>query len=121
MRPLSFFVLALLLSACAVGPDYVRPKVPVPQSYRSADAAERASSVANLPWWEFLRDAELQKLVRIALAENKDLERATASVEEYRARLGGARVDFLPQIEVAANGSPKSARLHPVNIPGFPT
>jgi outer membrane protein, multidrug efflux system len=114
-------VLSMLLTSCAMGPDYVRPKVPVPDSYRMAASAEETRSIANLRWWELLRDEELQKLVRIALIENKDLQQAVATVEEFQARLGIARTDFIPQIGVTANTPPKFARLHPVNIPGFPT
>jgi len=121
MRGLALVILSVLLISCAMGPDYTRPKVPVPEAYRMAGAAEEVQSIANLPWWELLRDEELQKLVRIALNENKDLQQAVATVEEFQALLGIARTDFIPQISIAANAPPKFARLHPVNIPGFPT
>jgi len=58
-------LLALLLTACAMGPDYTRPGISAPESFRMA--AKEGESIANLPWWELLRDDELQKLVRIAL------------------------------------------------------
>src|SRR2546427_840263 len=77
-------------------------------------------SIANLPWWELLRDEELQRLVRIALNENKDLKVAIASVDEFQARLYSARMDFAPQITTSAN-APAFGRLNVVNIPGFPT
>ncbi len=122
MRSLTLVVLFLvLLTACAMGPDYARPKVPTPESFRMAEAGRDATTIANLPWWELLHDEELQKLVRIALNENKDLQQAVASVEEFQARLGIAQTDFIPQISITANAPPKFVRLHPVNIPGFPT
>ncbi len=121
MRSLAFIILLALLTACAVGPDYTRPDISAPKSFRMAEAEGELKSIANLPWWELLRDEELQKLVRIALNENKDLQQAVASVEEFQARMGIARTDFAPQINVTANAPPKFARLHSVNIPGFPT
>lgn len=121
MRGLALGILSVLLISCAMGPDYTRPKVPVPETYRMAGASEETQSIANLPWWQLLRDEELQKLVRIALNENKDLQQAVASIEEFQALLGIARTDFIPQISITANAPPKFARLHPVNIPGFPT
>ncbi len=107
----------LLLAACAMGPDFNRPKVPAPESFRMAE--NEGESIANMAWWALLRDEELQKLVRISLAENKDLQQAVASVEEFQARLGAARISYIPQVAVSANAP--LARLNKVNIPGFPT
>jgi multidrug efflux system outer membrane protein len=121
MRRAGLAILLVLLAACAVGPDYKRPKVPVPEEYRMAEAEKEAQSIANLPWWQLLDDEELQKLVQIALQQNKDLKLAVAAVEEFQARAGIARMDYFPQMSYTVNASPKGARLHPVNIPGFPT
>src|SRR5437016_5129487 len=109
--------LALLLTACAMGPDYTRPKVSAPESFRMA--GKEGESIANLPWWELLKDEELQKLVRIALNENKDLKQAVASVEEYQARLYIARTDFAPQLSVSGNAP--LAKMGGVGFPGFPS
>jgi outer membrane protein, multidrug efflux system len=102
-----------------MGPYYTPPKVPTPESFRMEIQPSDARSIANLPWWELLKDQELQRLVRIALDENKDLLTAVASVEEFQARLAIARVDFVPQATASANAP--LARLNKVNIPGFPT
>jgi len=118
MRRLALPVLSLVLISCAMGPDYTRPGVSTPESFRMA--GKEGESIANLPWWELLRDEELQKLVRIALKENKDLMAAVASVEEFQARLYIARMDFAPQASIRAN-APSFGRQTIVNIPGFPT
>src|SRR5437773_44654 len=110
-------LLAILLTACAMGPDYTRPTVSAPESFRMA--GKEGESIANLPWWELLRDDELQKLVRIALNENKDLKQAVASVEEYQARLYIARTDFAPQLSVSGNAP--LAKMGGVGFPGFPS
>ncbi len=120
MRRLAFGILSLLLTSCALGPDYARPKVPTPESFRMAEAGGEATFIANLPWWELLRDDELQRLVRTALKENKDLRQAVASVEEFQARLSTARTDFIPQASVTAN-APAFGRFNGAAIPGFPT
>ena len=57
----------LPVAGCAMGPDYTRPGVPRPDSFRMAQSTSDSSSIANLPWWELLHDPELQRLVRIAL------------------------------------------------------
>ena len=58
-----------------MGPDYTRLKVPV-LDVSNGSASEETQSIANLSWWELLNDEDLQKLVRIALNENKDLHQA---------------------------------------------
>ena len=58
-------MLAMLLTSCAVGPDYSRPDLPAPDAFRMAEG--EGGSMAHLAWWELLRDEELQKLIRIAL------------------------------------------------------
>jgi multidrug efflux system outer membrane protein len=118
MRRLVLALLSVLLVSCAMGPDYTRPGVSTPESFRMT--GKEGESIANLPWWELLKDEELQKLVSIALTENKDLKQAVASVEEFQARLGIARTDFIPQVSTTGN-APALGRLTIVNIPGFPT
>ena len=117
MRRLALAVLSVMLTACAMGPDYTRPGISTPESFRMAE--KEGESIANLPWWELLRDDELQKLVRIALNENKDLKQAVASVEEYQARLYIARTDFAPQLSVSGNAP--LAKMGGVGFPGFPS
>jgi len=119
MRGLALAVLLVLLTACAMGPDYTRPGTSTPDSFRMAGAEREAKSIANLPWWELLRDEELQKLIRIALEENKDLKQAIASVEEFEARLMVARMDFAPQLNGTAN-APAFGRMTTFSVPGFP-
>ena len=111
-------LLSLLLSSCAMGPDYARPKIETADNFRMAEI--EGESIANLPWWELLHDEQLQLLIRQALAENKDLKQAVASMEEFQARIFMARSDFLPGINVSAN-APAFGTLGGFVVPGFPT
>lgn len=108
----------LFLTACAMGPDYIRPKVDVAEKFR-LDPVE-GESIANMRWWELLQDETLQHLIRQALQENKDLKHAIASVEEYEARLGASRMDFIPNLGFDAN-APLFGRMGGFRFPGFPT
>lgn len=118
MRSLALPAILLFLVSCAMGPDYNRPPISTTDSFRMAEAAKEATSIANLPWWELLRDEELQKLVRIALEENKDLQRAVASVEEFQARAQVAKMDFAPQVSMSAS-TPAFGRKTIFLFPGF--
>ncbi len=115
---MSLVLLSLLLSSCAMGPNYERPKIETADNFRMAEI--EGESIANLPWWELLHDEQLQLLIRQALAENKDLKQAVASMEEFQARIFMARADFLPGINVSAN-APAFGTLGGFVVPGFPT
>jgi multidrug efflux system outer membrane protein len=94
-------VSVLSLSACMMGPDYKKPETPPGDAWRLTPST--AESLANLPWWDLLKDQELQKLVRIALEENLDLRTATASIEEFRAQLVIAKFDIAPSLDYSGN------------------
>ncbi len=98
-RRLTAVCLVLFAAGCALGPNYERPKVPTPPAWREIPAAE-AESIANAPWWQVFEDPQLQELVRVALAENKDLKIAAERVEEARARYGFAKADFWPKVDL---------------------
>ena len=110
--------LSCFLMSCAMGPDYERPKMDMAESFRMADVSLDAPSIANLPWWELLRDEPLQQLMRIALEENKDLQRAVAVVDEFQARALIARSDYLPGMSVSGN-APSLGRKTIFLFPGF--
>lgn len=109
---------SLFLSACAMGPDYSRPHVDTTDRFRMAET--EGHSIANLPWWELLHDQELQRLIRQALLENKNLKQAVAGVEELEARLGVAAMDYLPKMDISGN-APAFGTLGGFGFRGFPT
>lgn len=122
MRRLTIFMLligSLSLASCAVGPDYSRPDLAPPASFRMATAEQETESFANMPWWELLQDQALQDLIRTALRDNKDLKRAVASIEEFQARLFIARMDFAPKADITGN-APVMGRKAEFLFPGFP-
>ena len=92
----------LWLTACKMGPDYARPETPTTEGWRLAPAT--SESLANLPWWELLKDQELQKLIRASLEENLDLRIATANINAYQAQLAIAKFDLAPQLHYTAGG-----------------
>jgi multidrug efflux system outer membrane protein len=99
------------LAGCTLGPNYQRPSVPVPQSFRGPQAmpTSEAASLADLRWWQVFRDEDLQRLVRAALEQNYDLRVAAGRVEAAQANLGITRSDQFPH--VSANGDVNFTRL----------
>ena len=84
---------AALLTGCMVGPNYKRPQVAVPATFRAPDPlpAPQAESFADLKWFEVFQDEKLQDLIRTALVQNFDLRDAVTRVEQARANLGSTR------------------------------
>jgi multidrug efflux system outer membrane protein len=93
---------ALLVASCTLGPDYERPDVAPPETWRDMPAPE-SESLANTAWWELFADPALQEVVRVALEENEDYLIATERIEEFRARLGFTQADFYPQVDLNAS------------------
>ncbi len=101
-----------------MGPDYERPKTEDTASFRMAEGSPDIPSLANLPWWDLLRDEQLQGLIKIALAENRDLRQAVATVEEFQARAFIARSDYFPGLTASGN-APVFGRKAVFLFPGF--
>ena len=68
MRRLLFLTLAVSLSGCMVGPDYRRPTVEIPPSYRYE--SKDAQTTVNTVWWKQFGDPVLDDLIAQALANN---------------------------------------------------
>jgi multidrug efflux system outer membrane protein len=118
MRTVLAIGLSCLLLSCAMGPDYERPKTEDTASFRMAEGSPDIPSLANLPWWDLLRDEQLQALIKMALAENRDLRQAVATVEEFQARAFIARSDFFPGLTASGN-APAFGRKTVFLFPGF--
>jgi multidrug efflux system outer membrane protein len=95
----------VLLSGCAVGPNYQRPKLNVPSEYRGAEGAADQASIADLPWWEVFKDEQLKHLVQIALVNNYDLQVAVTRIEQARQISAQARAQYLPFLNYSVQGS----------------
>ncbi|HTP66098.1 MAG TPA: efflux transporter outer membrane subunit [Geobacteraceae bacterium] len=108
-----FFAIAtfcLILGGCMVGPDYRRPAVDTPASWRFTE--KEARELVDTPWWEQFNDPELNELIANAIRENKDLRIAAARVEEFRGRYAVTRAPLFPQIGAGASaGAERTTRL----------
>ena len=98
----------ILLAGCAVGPNYKRPVVSVPDKYRGVApeaTLQTAASIAEEKWWQVFQDPQLQSLIRDALAQNYDIRIAAARVLQAQAALGITRADQYPTIAAGAAAS----------------
>lgn len=84
-----------------VGPDYVRPDVPVPASMPGSSAAAQAAEPL-VSWWRQFEDPELDMLVEEAVKRNLDLTAAEARMRAARAVAGYAGAAGRPRIDAGA-------------------
>ena len=111
MRYTLLLAILCLSTACTLGPNYQRPSIATPQSFRAPDPLPpaQAGSLADLKWFEVFKDEQLQALIRHALEQNYDLRDAVARVEGARAALGITRSNQFPNF--GAGGSVEIDRL----------
>src|SRR3984957_13198583 len=103
--------LVIVLTGCAVGPNYERPNISAPPTFRAPEPLppDQAASLADLKWFEVFKDPELQNLVRTGLAQNYDLRDAVTRVEQARANFGITRSNQFPNL--SAGGDVEFTRL----------
>ena len=96
----------LLASGCTVGPNYKRPTVAVPGSYRGTVPDQAAQTELNAlgdqKWWDVFQDDQLRTLIRTALTQNYDSRIAASRVLEAQAKLGITRADQFPSVGAGA-------------------
>ena len=107
MRRLIIFAFTILLTGCTVGPDYVRPIVDVPTSFRYGD--KEVQYTANTEWWKEFHDPVLDELIFEALTNNKNIKIAAANVEQAAAVLMQAQSPLFPQIGYSGSGTKERA------------
>ncbi|HEX4168795.1 MAG TPA: efflux transporter outer membrane subunit [Bryobacteraceae bacterium] len=122
MKQLPFLALStifLLLTACTVGPNYQRPVVNVPATYRgdteqpSAGPANDAS-LGDQKWWSVFQDQALQGLIRVALKQNYDVRIAATRILQAQEQVTITRSNQLPNV----TGGPAVAGVRQPGIPG---
>ena len=112
-------VAAAALAGCAIGPDYKRPVVAEPPTFRGQETAE-AVSFADAPWWEVFQDPILKGLIQEALRSNYDAAIAAARVQEARANVGVARSDYFPAINYTLGAGKSKVGPGILGSPGGP-
>ena len=89
------------ISGCMVGPDYVKPEIPVAPKFIGAARVEtvaESDQKAIEAWWRHFSDQTLMNLVEQAVRSNNDLESAIARVNQARAVRQETFLDLFPTI-----------------------
>lgn len=104
--------IVLFLSGCStMAPHYTQPSAPVSATWPSGPAYQNetsdptAQAAAEISWREFFLDPQLQKLLTLALENNRDLRVATLNIERARAQYQIQRSDLFPKLNATAAAS----------------
>lgn len=100
--------LALPLAGCHMAPQYVRPKIEIPQSYKELRSqgspvwkqSEPKDGTARGRWWKAYNDGELNELQEKVNISNQNISAAAASYLAARASIREARSHYYPTATV---------------------
>ncbi len=102
-------VMVVGLVGCTMTPRYERPQSTVADSWPQPGLATGSSSnelvTADIGWRDFFRDAQLQRLLEVALTNNSNLRLAMLNVAAYQARYRIQRNELIPVVNLNAGGS----------------
>ncbi|MEX1081469.1 MAG: efflux transporter outer membrane subunit [Halofilum sp. (in: g-proteobacteria)] len=104
-RSLTLVGAVLLITGCAVGPDYERPDLSLPADWEDPDMLPAEQREDWSSWWERYEDPALEALVERATAENLEIQTQAARVRQARAQLGLAEAEQLPRLDLQAEAT----------------
>lgn len=110
---------SLLLAACSVGPEYVRPAAvaEMPASFKEQPGWKVTvpQAAASLPeqWWELYQDPQLNALMLHLNSANQTIQQAEAQYRQAKALVQSARAGYFPNVGIGASAirSQRSANL----------
>ncbi|MBD9425549.1 TolC family protein [Pseudomonas sp. PDM15] len=114
MKPLIPALLALAVSACAVGPDYKTPETQ-PAQITALEASDYDRTDFESAWWQQFDDPTLSQLVQQSLKENRELRVAFARLRAARAIRDDVGNDQMPVITSRASGEFGKAQQPPTS------
>jgi NodT family efflux transporter outer membrane factor (OMF) lipoprotein len=98
-------VILVMISGCAVGPDYKRPDAPVPASFKELkgwrEALPRDQEIRT-KWWEAFGDPILNTLAEQVNASNQSIALAESQYRQAQAQVQLARANYFPTVGAGA-------------------
>ena len=98
----------LVLAACTVGPDYVRPTADTPAAFKEMEGwktAQPRDQELRGKWWESYNDPLLNELVEQVSVSNQNLVQAAAQFRQARALVQSARASYMPSVSASASAT----------------
>ena len=110
---------AALLSACAAGPDYVRPTLAVPAAWKESGdwkPADPRPAASGLAWWQAWGDPVLDGLVADAGNANQNIRQAEATYRQAKAIADADRAGLFPSLGLNAGAERARTNTNGVKV-----
>ena len=125
-RRLIAAALSVVVSACAVGPNFKRPTPPDATGYGSASQAQTTATESaggdaqrfvagmDIPnqWWTLFKSPQLDRMVEQALKANPNVGAAQAALRQAHELYLAQWTSFFPVVDGNFSGDRKSTRLN---------
>ncbi len=118
-----------------MAPAYKRPEPPVPASlptgpaYKETANGQDSTAVVDIGWRQFYGDEKLQKVISLAIDNNRDLRVAALNIEKARALYRIQRSELYPTVyasgglneyrvmsDILETGENKNVRVYSANL-----
>lgn len=125
IKNLTLSVLAIAISGCMVGPDYVKPETPQTAEFKEAKGwkvAEPKDNQIREAWWQLFNDQELNALVEQVEISNQNIVAAKARFRQAQALTASSRADYFPTISANASktrNQPSGTSTNTINGPSI--
>ncbi|RQH01685.1 efflux transporter outer membrane subunit [Paraburkholderia dinghuensis] len=100
------FAFAMLVGGCMVGPDYHRPQVTVPATWKELPGWTEAEPAAESPkgdWWTAFNDPLLDELEPLVAVSNQTVRQSYANYQQAVAEVRVARAGLFPTLGVTGS------------------
>lgn len=97
------------LTGCTMIPEYKRPDAPIPASWPTGPAYKETGNdlpgadLLHVDWRQVYPDEKIQKIIELALQNNRNLRIAALNIEKYRAAYSVQRLVILPLPDARAS------------------
>jgi outer membrane protein, multidrug efflux system len=105
---LSVSLMIFLIAGCSLAPAYNRPAAPVPAvwptgpAYKESGGDGTVQRGAEIGWRQFYSDEKLQRVIELALGNNRDSRVAALNVERVQALYRIQRAELFPAVNASA-------------------
>ena len=103
------FAATLCIAACAVGPDYHRPTIQLPDGFKEGAEWQRAQAnpqgAISSTWWGDYHDEDLSRLIQDALRANQSIAVAEANYRLALATVASNVASLFPTVTAALSGT----------------
>lgn len=115
-------LLGLMLSACTVGPDYVKPVASTPTQFKEMQGWKTAQPQDEMPrgqWWQIYQDSELNALVEQVQINNQTLKAAEANYRQAIALMQQSRAGHFPTVTGGVSGTRSKPASNASNVQNY--